>query len=52
MQRRYVIWELWDYLRVRRKWWLFPVVLILVLVGAVLAVAPTSPLAPFIYALF
>lgn len=52
MKRRYVLVEMWDYLRVRRKWWLFPVVVVLVLVGAVLVLAPASPLAPYIYALF
>ena len=47
-----VITELWEYVRVRKKWWLLPVLVILLLVGVILAIAPSSPLAPFIYTLF
>jgi len=44
--------ELWLFLRVRRKWWLLPVILLLVLVGALLVFAQGSALAPFIYTIF
>lgn len=40
------------FLREEKKWWLVPFVLILLLLGMLLVVAPTSPLAPFIYSLF
>jgi hypothetical protein len=44
--------EFWDFLRVRKKWWLAPVVIILVLLGLILVVTEGSALAPFIYTLF
>ncbi|MFQ5889857.1 MAG: DUF5989 family protein [Gemmatimonadota bacterium] len=44
--------ELWAFMRVRKKWWLTPVLLILFLVGALLVFAQGSALAPFIYTLF
>ncbi|HEY6112177.1 MAG TPA: DUF5989 family protein [Chthoniobacterales bacterium] len=44
--------EFWDFLRVRKKWWLAPVVIILVLLGIILVVTEGSVLAPFIYTLF
>jgi hypothetical protein len=39
-------------MRVRKKWWLAPVLIVLVLVGALLVFAQTSALAPFIYTIF
>ena len=44
--------ELWVYMKVRKKWWLLPIVLILVMVGALLVFAQGSALAPFIYTIF
>lgn len=44
--------EFWSFLRVRKKWWLAPVVIILVLLGLILIVTEGSALAPFIYTLF
>ncbi len=44
--------ELWTFLRVRKKWWLAPIVIILLALGVLLAVAEGSALAPFIYSLF
>lgn len=44
--------ELWDFLRVRKKWWLMPVLLVLLLVGTLLVFAQGSALAPFIYTIF
>jgi hypothetical protein len=44
--------EFWDFLRVRKKWWLAPVVIILVLLGLILVLTEGSALAPFIYTLF
>ncbi len=44
--------ELWLFLKVRKKWWLGPVVVILVLLSLVIVLAEGSALAPFIYALF
>ena len=42
----------WGFLRTRKKWWLTPVVLMLVLLGALIVLSESSAVAPFIYALF
>ena len=44
--------ELWAYMKVRKKWWLLPIVLVMVAVGALLVFAQGSALAPFIYTIF
>ena len=44
--------EFWEFLRVRKKYWLLPIILILLGFGALLIVTEGSALAPFIYALF
>ena len=44
--------ELWAFMRVRKKWWLLPIVVVMLTVGALLVVAQGSVLAPFIYTIF
>jgi len=44
--------EFWDFMRQRKKWWLLPIVLFLMLLGALIILAEGSALAPFIYTLF
>lgn len=44
--------DLWLFMRIRKKFWLAPIVLILLLLGAFLVVMQGSALAPFIYTLF
>ncbi len=44
--------ELWLFLRVRKKWWLLPIVIVIMLVGSLLVFAQGSALAPFIYTIF
>ena len=44
--------ELWGFLRSRKKLWLFPLLLVLVVLGGLLVVAQGSVFAPFIYTLF
>lgn len=44
--------ELWSFLRIRKKWWLAPIVIFLILLGALIIFTQGSALAPFIYALF
>jgi len=44
--------ELWGFLKVRKKWWLAPIVIFLILLGALIVLAEGSALAPFIYTLF
>jgi hypothetical protein len=43
--------ELWSFMRIRKKWWLLPILLLIALFGFLLVFAQTSPLAPFIYTL-
>lgn len=52
MSKISIIVEFWDFLRVRKKWWLAPIVICLVLIGAMLILAESSAVAPFIYTLF
>lgn len=47
-----IVKEFWDFLKVRKKWWLTPIVVMLVLIGALLVFSQGSALAPFIYTLF
>ena len=44
--------EFWAFMRVRKKWWLAPIILMLVLLGALIFFAQTSALSPFIYTVF
>jgi len=44
--------EFWEFMKVRKKWWLAPIVFILVLFGALIVLTEGSALAPFIYTLF
>jgi len=44
--------ELWAFMRVRKKWWLLPLILLLLLIGTLLVFAKGSVLMPFIYTIF
>jgi hypothetical protein len=44
--------ELWAFMRVRKKWWLGPIMIFLLLLGVLIVFTEGSALAPFIYALF
>ena len=44
--------ELWEFLRARKKFWLLPIVIIMLLLGGLLVLAQGSAIAPFIYTLF
>jgi hypothetical protein len=52
MSKLAIVKEFWSFLRVRKKWWLAPIVLFLLLLGGILIFAKGSALAPFIYSLF
>jgi hypothetical protein len=47
-----IVREIWAYMRERKKWWLAPVILMLLFVGTLLIFAQGSALAPFIYTIF
>ncbi|MFT5168132.1 MAG: hypothetical protein ACI8P3_003371 [Saprospiraceae bacterium] len=44
--------DLWGFLRERKKYWLMPIILVLVLLGLLIVVGGGSSIAPFIYSLF
>ncbi len=44
--------ELWAFLRVRKKFWLLPIIVMLVVFGALIVLTQGSAVAPFIYTLF
>ena len=44
--------ELWGFLRVRKKFWLLPIILVLLLFGVLVVLTSGSAVAPFIYTLF
>jgi Family of unknown function (DUF5989) len=44
--------ELWQFMRVRKKYWLMPIVLVLLVFGGLIVLVQGSAVAPFIYTLF
>ncbi len=52
MANKSLVIELWDFLKVRKKWWLFPIIVMILLVGILIIFGQSSALSPFIYALF
>lgn len=44
--------ELWGFLRARKKYWLIPIVLVLLLFGGLVILSQGTAVAPFIYTLF
>lgn len=52
MSKLAIMGEFWEFLRVRKKFWLLPIVVVLLLLGALLIFAQGSAVAPFIYTLF
>jgi hypothetical protein len=51
-RRFYLLADIWNFMKERKKWWLLPIVIMLVLVGILIVVGQSSALSPFIYALF
>jgi len=47
-----ILFELWQFLKVRKKFWLLPLVVFLVLLGFLIVFTESSAVAPFIYTLF
>jgi len=44
--------ELWDFVKTRKKYWLIPILLVSLILGALLLFAQSSALAPFLYTIF
>ncbi len=49
---RSVLGETWDFLKVRKAWWLIPIIVLLLLIGTLIVLAQSSAISPFVYALF
>jgi hypothetical protein len=52
MSQSSLVREFWLFMRERKKFWLLPILIVMVLVGALLVFAQGSALAPFIYTIF
>jgi len=52
MSKLSIMRELWQFLKVRKKWWLGPIIIIMVLLGVFILLTEGSAIAPFIYTLF
>ena len=44
--------EFWEFLKVRKKYWLLPILLVLILFGGLIVLSQGSAVAPFIYTIF
>ena len=47
-----ILTEFWDFMKIRKKWWLGPIIIMLLLLGMLIVLTQGSALAPFIYTLF
>ena len=52
MAKMEIIKEFWDFLRIHKKYWLAPIIIIMLLLSFLIVFASTSSVAPFIYTLF
>ena len=52
MANQSLIREFWEFLKIRKRYWLLPIVIMLGLLSALIVFTETSAIAPFIYALF
>jgi len=44
--------EFWEFLKIRKKFWLLPIIIVLVLFGGLIILSQGSVIAPFIYTIF
>ena len=52
MSKATIMLEFWDFLKQRKKFWLLPIVLVMLLLSALIVLTQGSAVAPFIYAIF
>ena len=52
MSKLSIVKEFWEFMRVRKRYWLAPIIIILVLLSLLIVFAQSSAVAPFIYTLF
>lgn len=52
MSKLLILKEFWDFLKVRKRWWLTPIVVVLILLAVLLFFSQQAAVAPFIYTMF
>ncbi len=52
MSKLSILREFWDFLKIRKRYWLLPIVLVLILLSLLIVFSQSSAVAPFIYTLF
>lgn len=52
IKNKSILAEFWDFLKVRKKWWLLPIILMLIFVSVLIIFGQSSAVSPFVYALF
>ena len=52
MSKLSILAEFWHFMRVRKKWWLAPIIIVMLLLSLVIVMTQGTALAPFIYTLF
>ena len=52
MNKITILREFWDFMKVRKKWWLGPIIFMLILLSLLIVLTQGSALSPFIYAIF
>jgi hypothetical protein len=52
MSKLSIVSEFWNFMRVRKKWWLGPIVIVMLMLSLLIVLTQGSALAPFIYTLF
>lgn len=52
MSKLSIVSEFWNFMRVRKKWWLAPIVIVMLMLSLLIVLTQGSALAPFIYTLF
>ena len=52
MSKVSILYEFWEFLKERKKWWLAPIIIFLVLFGTLIVLTEGTAIAPFIYTIF
>jgi len=52
LEKFYILGEIWAFMKIRKKWWLGPIMILLLLLGLLVLLTESSVLAPLIYTLF
>ncbi len=52
LSRFYLLKDLWYFMKENKKWWLLPIIIMLIIIGVLIIFGQSSPVSPFLYALF